>query len=304
MKEISPAGNGRLRDFSDILIITDLDGTFFGKDSRLVPRNLEAVERFKAGGGFFTLATGRMHCNMMKDLPVAAELVNAPMSACNGALLCDIRAWKSGSEGEGEWDIIEEHPIDSGLGMEIHSFVKSISRDTGFRISSRSGFLTSEAEMSDCSMVTDDIDSCYEGGYLIADPREWEKYVWYKIVIRGECGRLDSIRPLITERFGDRITVSKSGKNHLEIQSAGVTKAKSLPGLRAYCERQCGRPVTVFACGDYENDITMLRAADVGVCPSNAGDDVKKAAGLCLCSNDEGLIADLVEKIEAGTAGC
>ena len=100
MKEISPAGNGRLRDFSDILIITDLDGTFFGKDSRLVPRNLEAVERFKAGGGFFTLATGRMHCNMMKDLPVAAELVNAPMSACNGALLCDIRAWKSGSEGE------------------------------------------------------------------------------------------------------------------------------------------------------------------------------------------------------------
>ena len=32
-----------MTDFSDILLITDLDGTFFGADGKLVPRNLEAL---------------------------------------------------------------------------------------------------------------------------------------------------------------------------------------------------------------------------------------------------------------------
>ena len=43
----------------------------------------------------------------------------------------------------------------------------------------------------------------------------------------------------------------------------------------------------------------MIKAADVGVCPSNALDEVKKVADLCLCSNEEGVIADLIEHIEA-----
>ena len=37
-----------MTDFSDILLITDLDGTFFGAGGKLVPRNLEALARFRA----------------------------------------------------------------------------------------------------------------------------------------------------------------------------------------------------------------------------------------------------------------
>ena len=53
-----------MTDFSDILLITDLDGTFFGAGGKLVPRNLEALARFRAGGGQFTIATGRLHLNI------------------------------------------------------------------------------------------------------------------------------------------------------------------------------------------------------------------------------------------------
>ena len=73
-----------------------------------------------------------------------------------------------------------------------------------------------------------------------------------------------------------------------------------LAALREYVEKNAGKPVRLFACGDYENDLTMLAAADVAVCPTNALDCVKAVADVCLCHHTEGLIANLVELIEKG----
>ena len=53
---------------------------------------------------------------------------------------------------------------------------------------------------------------------------------------------------------------------------------------------------------DYENDIDMLRAADFACCPSNSLQAVKDFCSVHLCSNDEGCIADLINRIEKGLA--
>ncbi|MBO7375623.1 MAG: HAD hydrolase family protein, partial [Clostridia bacterium] len=45
--------------FRGYMIVTDLDGTFFGPHAARIERNIEAVKRFTAGGGIFTVATGR-----------------------------------------------------------------------------------------------------------------------------------------------------------------------------------------------------------------------------------------------------
>ncbi|MBQ7398681.1 MAG: HAD hydrolase family protein, partial [Clostridia bacterium] len=58
-----------------------------------------------------------------------------------------------------------------------------------------------------------------------------------------------------------------------------------------------GHPVKVFGVGDYENDLALLGAADVAVCPANAHAAVKKISNMVLCSNDEGVIADLIERL-------
>ena len=46
-------------DFSKVILMTDLDGTLLTDDKRILPQDLEAIERFRAGGGLFTMATGR-----------------------------------------------------------------------------------------------------------------------------------------------------------------------------------------------------------------------------------------------------
>ena len=55
-----------------------------------------------------------------------------------------------------------------------------------------------------------------------------------------------------------------------------------------------GRDIVLYACGDNNNDEAMLKAADVAVCPANATNEVKAICHKCLCSNNEGVIADLI----------
>ena len=47
-------------DFSDIVFITDLDGTLLPSNKIPLQKDLEAIERFKKYGGTFTIATGRV----------------------------------------------------------------------------------------------------------------------------------------------------------------------------------------------------------------------------------------------------
>ena len=55
---------------------------------------------------------------------------------------------------------------------------------------------------------------------------------------------------------------------------------------------------TFVAVGDYNNDIEMIKYADVGICPSNATDDVKRAADIVLdISCEDDVIYNVVEYI-------
>ena len=42
-----------------MIFMTDLDGTLLTDDKRILDKDMAAIERFRAGGGIFTAATGR-----------------------------------------------------------------------------------------------------------------------------------------------------------------------------------------------------------------------------------------------------
>ena len=73
--------------FENIIIVSDIDGTFLGKGGRLVPENLEAIEYFKKEGGSFTVATGREHFLVPPSIPEIASIINIPMIACGFTVL-------------------------------------------------------------------------------------------------------------------------------------------------------------------------------------------------------------------------
>lgn len=100
--------------------------------------------------------------------------------------------------------------------------------------------------------------------------------------------------------FGDTFEYSVSSPHFFELQRKGCTKATGLRFVAEYLSKQLGHPVTAVAVGDQENDLPMLLAADVAACPENAVEAVKSVCPVRLCHHDEGCIADLIERLEAG----
>jgi len=276
-----------MADFRNVLIATDLDGTFFGIRTRLVERNLQAVERFKALGGHFTAATGRIRQNITRSIPQYKELFNAPLITANGAYVWD-----------GQRDrAISKTAMDPLLVRDVVRYVHGLHPDVGVRVSTENGFLADinripPALQYDLGRMTN-----AEAVLLPVDEWETDGAQWFKIVVRGEAADLAVIRPLVEARFGDGLEYSTSSPSFYELQAKGCTKASAMRLVADHLAADLGYPILTVAVGDHENDLPMLRAADLSGSPENALVAVKAATRFHLCHCDGGAIADLIEQL-------
>jgi len=271
--------------FSKFLIASDLDGTFLDKQGCLVPRNLDAIARFTANEGKFTINTGRPHITTRTSFPKIAELQNAPSSHCNGAYLYDFQK---------EQFFFEEllSPKDTS---DLLDFALTYCADIAFRANAQEQIRIFVPEGQERPFVP----GCNEGFVTFDLPVEaWPMTDWYKIVFIADVPRIAKVRRDLIAVFGDRFAMTTSSARALEVQPGASSKAVGLDKMRRVSPDMAAR--TLIACGDYENDIPMLKAADIAICPANAMDEVKAVCDFVLCDCSEGLIADVIEGIEAG----
>jgi len=274
--------------FDNILIVTDLDGTFLGENGTLVDRNLEAVEYFKNNGGYFTFATGRMHKNLLDAIPEPSKIINAPTIMANGTYLYE---YSNDSA-------YYEKFIDGKKLCAVLEFVRDKYPDVCIILSCKKGLVVYTID----GYARLDLEKAYQRGDLIITSFDEMKMMedCYKVVFRAKPETLDEMRAnFAVELIGD-LTCSKSYPDFFEIQSGGCDKARGVAVLREMLEKKHGK-IKIYACGDYENDEAMLKAADIAVCPLNATDSIKSISDYCLCKNTEGLIADLIKLIESMT---
>lgn len=271
-----------MTDFSRYIIATDMDGTFLNTDGRFVPRNLEAVERFKAGGGLFTFSTGRVHLNLRAAVGDPAGIINAPCVMSNGAYLYDFSRCCATEE-----SLMAERDV-----KELVQVIREKYPHARFRASTVDAL---RVERTD-GLLEKDLARYDAGAVQIAPIESWPTHDWYKIVFRAEAEEIVQMRTELTAHFGDRFSYTASGARFLEVQAPGVNKATGLEKLR----RGCGGDRILIACGDYENDMEMLCAADVAFCPANAMEAVKGVCKRTLCHCNDGLIGDIVELLEKG----
>ena len=122
--------------FDGIIIVSDIDGTFLGKGSRMVPENVEAIEYFKKEGGAFTIATGREIMNIPSVVPNVGELCNIPVIACNGACI-----WNAATG-----EIVHEEFLPEPEISRMADAARMLCPDIQMRISVRGEFWTERLE--------------------------------------------------------------------------------------------------------------------------------------------------------------
>mmetsp|Transcript_13377 Transcript_13377/g.27297 ORF Transcript_13377/g.27297 Transcript_13377/m.27297 type:complete len:403 (-) Transcript_13377:89-1297(-) len=102
----------------------------------------------------------------------------------------------------------------------------------------------------------------------------------HKLIILGHPDQLERLRPLLADHIS-----SKLGDDAAELTQAVPTMLEILPkgcskgaGVEALLDYLSIDPSTVFAIGDAENDIGMLKLCGVSVAMGNAAPAVKAAA--------------------------
>lgn len=273
--------------YTGMMIASDLDGTFMDAKGRVVQRNIDAISAFCADGGLFTFATGRHHDHLPEAVPGVERLVNMPVIVANGSYLYDFSTER----------VLAEVFMEIDVSRAALQYARANYPRVGFRVSTPQGYLTDGRTEYMQKFINY---SKKHRSYLVevAPIEQWMQRLWHKIVFQGTCEELDALYADLKATFGEEaFEYNKSSATLFEIQKKGCSKGSMLRVLKQSYEMLTGRPVKVFGVGDYENDLALLQAADVAVCPSNAQEMVKRVSDMVLTSNDQGVIADLIERL-------
>lgn len=83
----------------------------------------------------------------------------------------------------------------------------------------------------------------------------------------------------LSDTYGDRYTNVRSWYTSLEVFSKTASKGNDIALVKQHLAEKLGIEIhTAIGMGDFENDISLIKAADIGVAMGNAPDSVKSHA--------------------------
>jgi Cof subfamily protein (haloacid dehalogenase superfamily) len=242
--------------YDGIVLFSDLDGTLLNDQRKLSRENFESLSYFVSQGGRFAVATGRMERTTLVNFP---ELpTNLPSIFFNGALIFDISSRKSIHSVFTPEDlapmfqnILDRYPSAS---VEVNTSGKAY-----------------VFQMNDIIRIQ----VAREGLTFVEVPWSEIPMGWYKVLVADEHETLIEVKKEIDVLNRTDINVMFSESELLDIVSKDVSKGAALSYLKKNYRRDWR---LVVAVGDNDNDLEMIKEADVGIAVANARDCVKEAA--------------------------
>ncbi len=263
--------------YEGYMICTDLDGTFTepspsgGDEVYVSKENCEAVEEFKAGGGIFTFSTGRRPWYIKENIfPFVKP--NAPMITVNGASIYDHKTDRIVKSVFMPQDALSAPLVAYEKFRDVIEEVYAVAETEEFCISYREENFEEKFRK---------IISLHEN--------------WYKFVFRctDEENTL-KFQEFLKEKHSHNCSLPRSWQTGQEILNITATK-----GARATELKKMFPYVHTLICvGDFENDISMLEAADIGYAVENAIASVRQAADFITVPNTEAAIAKIISEIK------
>lgn len=263
-----------MKKYENIILLSDMDGTLLNSDGKVSEKNREAIRHFIAEGGRFGIATGRGHINALKFLENIE--INTPSILYNGSVLYDYSAGQ----------FIELSLLPNLLLVDyLMNCLSEFENVLVHVYSPDMNFIVSPENLADADELAWHRPNTFcRIDDIIEKP-------WIKILLNGSPEDLAGLDNKLKE-YGLEDAVNKvfSSETYLELLPPLVSKGSMLVKLREHM----GRGYKIYAAGDYNNDVEMLVAADIGIATQNALQNVKDAADIVTVSNDENAIAHII----------
>lgn len=266
--------------FDGILLCTDLDGTLFSQDGSLSEENRRAIEYFKSEGGAFTFITGRPPLTAGRAIELAKP--NVPIGCFNGGGIYDhIR---------GEYVFL--HELDAkarDLADEVYANIPEVAIHF---YTPRQTYFARVNESSDRYSRVTGLE------FPRAHYRDIDEPI-IKMVFASLSGEVieKTMKFLLSHPLSERFDFIRSEFAFFEMIPKGVDKGQLLYKLSRHLGIERKRTI---AAGDYNNDISMVKAAGVGIAVENAVDELKAVADIITVGCDEHAIREIVRMLDDG----
>ena len=241
--------------FDGILLCTDLDDTLLTTDKRVSDENSKAIEYFKSEGGLFTFATGRV--------PQGAKLMlnyvhpNAPMVCFNGAAIYDFNDEK----------LLWASTLDKGT-LKCVEYMDKMFDFVGIEVctSDKIYFCKVNQKVREHQVLEDLPDNFLDYHDIKED--------WVKVLFMVEENEIQQIRDAIANSpFVNDYEFVQSSPWYYELLPKNASKGEGLMHLADLMNVDRSNTIGI---GDNENDLALVKMANVGVAVSNAVDEVKE----------------------------
>lgn len=268
------------KDFSDWLVVSDIDGTLNNKLRRTPKVNTRAIDRFvHTLNGNFTLASAR---NVQSLTPHYINLpdVTTPAIVLNGAGIYDFS----------KKEMIWFNPI-SKSGQEVirKTMKKFSSLEIGI-FTDDMIYLVRPRIMSPCMMAMDSLKH-----KKCADIDEVPEGRWGKVIFFCYPWLKEKIKNYVKSISGDELAyidtaiVSFDMVNKTTHKGNAVLELASILGVPEH---------NIGAIGDYYNDLDMLKTVKHPACCKQAPEEIHKVCEFHACHCNNGAVADFLRYIE------
>jgi hypothetical protein len=264
--------------FDGVLLVSDYDETLYDSTLTISARNRQAIARFMAQGGRFTVATGRAHRTFTPQLEKERVPFNAPVVLSNGAAIYDYQADRP----------LVETTLPDSAPDDLTQLARVIP-EIGFEAYHGDDIYVYQPNLvtrSHMERVKCDFIACPIGE--MPTP-------WVKVILEQDTPVLQRAQRWVLDHFGDRYEAIFSAPYLLELTAKGATKG----GMVARLARHLGiAPDHVYCIGDNQNDIPMLALSAIPFAPANCVPEVKAWGARVLCHCDQGAVAQAIEILD------
>ncbi len=261
------------KKISDILLLSDMDGTLIHSPQFPIKRDTDAINRFVDAGGHFALATGRSKTGV--DHYKEGIKINSPVALLNGIVVYNYDKDKIISDNTLPLtaalyikEIKEKFP---GVGIEVN-----INNDN-YAIT-YDHFLSNREKIECYSYIHSTIDELPQN--------------WYKVLFTPGDELMASMEEFVASKNWSDVECVATNKFFFEMLPLGATKGTALKEIALSLGIDMENTAAI---GDYYNDMPMLEVAGISAAPSDALPEVHDMVDYVVGDSRQGAVADFID---------
>ncbi len=267
-------------DFSDWLVVSDIDGTLNNKLRRLPKKNYDAINEFVIEKkGRFTLASGRNVSSIRKPYESLPMISGTPAVILNGAGIYDVKNDK----------ILDFTPINP-MGYElVKSAMKKFPALEVYILTDREAYAINSHIFAEVMIKSDSLPH-----KRFKNASEVPPDGWGKVIFMGMPPLISAVKKYLYGAGGTDVNFMSSSIASFEMLEKGVHKGTAIMKI---ADMLGIKKEHTAAIGDYFNDFDMLQTVGLPACCGQAPKEMHEIAKFEACHCNKGAVGDLLNYI-------